>query len=137
MKPTQSNSNTTTLIRVPKVLVVENDEDTLELLKFALTRIGVTGIHQAKDGTEALTLLRKDLFSLILCDWNMPKMSGLELLRSKKTLAKGSRTPFVFITAEGSKEKVIEACKEGASDYIVKPWNLEILTAKVKKYIDI
>ena len=63
-------------------------------------------------------------------------MSGLELLREKKNLLKSRRTPFMFITAEASKEKVIEACKEGASDYIVKPWNLEILSTKVKKFVD-
>lgn len=124
------------LSKTPKILVVENDEDTLELLLFALSQIGLTGIQFARNGYDALQLLKEDVFSLILCDWNMPRMSGLELLREKKNLLKSRRTPFMFITAEASKEKVIEACKEGASDYIVKPWNLEILSTKVKKFVD-
>jgi len=67
----------------------------------------------------------------------MPNMLGIDLLKQKKEIAKSRDTPFIFITSENSEENVIRACQEGAIDYIVKPWNMEILTAKLAKYLNI
>ena len=120
-----------------RILIVEDDKDTLILLKLALKTLKSIPIDHANDGIEALKYLKKEHYSLILSDWMMPNMHGIDLLKKKKELRLAKNTPFIFISAENSRENVIEACKEGAVDYIVKPWNMHVLTTKLEKYLNL
>ena len=120
-----------------RVLIVEDDKDTLILLKLCLKSLKAFSIVHAKDGIEAVKFLEDESFSLILSDWMMPNMLGIDLLRRKKDLPKAKNTPFIFITSENSPENVILACQEGAVDYIVKPWNMQVLTTKLQKYLNL
>jgi len=120
-----------------RILIVENDKDTLVLLKLSIKSLTAVSIEHAKDGVEAIKFLKKESFSLILSDWMMPNMLGIELLKRKMELPLAKNTPFIFISSENAPENIIEACKEGAVDYIVKPWNMHVLTSKLQKYLNL
>jgi two-component system chemotaxis response regulator CheY len=88
---------------------------------------------EAEDGQAALQQLITQKVDIVFCDWNMPKMSGIELLTKIRTMDTLKTVPFIMVTSESAKYSVIEALKAGASDYIVKPVNEKILSEKLKK----
>lgn len=114
-----------------KILVIDDDDDTRSMLRFSLKHIGFPNVSLAQDGAEGVRMLETQRFDLILCDWNMPKMSGIEVLKHVRSSPTGKITPFIMLTAEGSKERVMEALEGGVTDYIVKPWTTDTLTAKL------
>jgi two-component system chemotaxis response regulator CheY len=87
----------------------------------------------ADDGSTALPMLQAGNYDFVISDWNMPKMEGLELLRAIRADAKLTKTPVLLVTAESKKEKIIEAVKAGVNDYVVKPFNAEIIKAKIAR----
>lgn len=118
------------------VLIVDDFATMRRILKNILRQIGFTNIREAEDGKAALTELKKEQFNLILCDWNMPEMSGLELLQKIKSENGLKDIPFVMVTAEAKKDSIIEAVKTGVSSYIVKPFTAETIGEKLKKIFD-
>ncbi len=115
------------------VLVVDDFSTMRRILKNILKELGFANISEADNGKNALKELKKNEYGLVLCDWNMPEMSGLELLaavRGDETL-KG--TPFVMVTAEAQKENILEAVKAGVSSYVVKPFTAETIGGKLEK----
>jgi two-component system chemotaxis response regulator CheY len=88
---------------------------------------------EAKDGEEALELLGTETIHLILLDWNMPKLSGIDFLKQVRTIDKYKDLPIIMVTSEAAKFNVIEALKNGATDYITKPINLELFKSKLDK----
>lgn len=116
-----------------KVLVVDDFATMRRILKNILKQIGFTNISEADDGKTALTELKKEKFDLILCDWNMPQMSGLELLTALKSDNGLKDIPFVMVTAEAQKDNILEAVKEGVNSYVVKPFTAETIGEKLKK----
>ncbi|WP_425221323.1 response regulator [Pseudomonas sp.] len=116
------------------VLIVDDAPFIRDLVKKALrSHFPGLQIEEAVNGRKAQQLLSRTGFDLILCDWEMPEMSGLELLQWFRTQPEQGSTPFVMVTSRGDKENVVEAIQAGVSDYIGKPFSNEQLIAKVKK----
>ncbi len=114
-----------------KILVVDDYNTMLRILANLLKQLSFTNVDTAMDGTEALRKLRSDTFGLVISDWNMEPMTGIELLREVRGDEKLKHLPFIMITAESKTENVIAAQQAGVSNYIVKPFNAETLKGKM------
>lgn len=114
-----------------KVLVVDDYRTMLRILRNLLRQLDFRNVHEATDGTEALTKLREGGFGLVISDWNMEPMTGIQLLREVRADEKLRHIPFIMVTAESKPENVIAAKQAGVSNYIVKPFNAETLKAKM------
>jgi two-component system chemotaxis response regulator CheY len=119
-----------------KVLVVDDFATMRRILKNVLRQIGFTKIIEADDGSTALAVLKNDNVDLILSDWNMPKVSGLELLKSIRSDESMKDLPFLMVTAEGQKDSVIRAVQAGVSNYIVKPFTADTIKEKLEQIFD-
>jgi two-component system, chemotaxis family, chemotaxis protein CheY len=118
-----------------KVLVVDDFATMRRIVTNVLKQVGFKNISEADDGTTALQLLKKEQFDLVLCDWNMPKMSGLELLKTVRADESLKSLPFVMVTAEAEKQNIIDAVQAGVSNYVVKPFTAETVTQKLEKVL--
>lgn len=116
-----------------KVLVVDDFATMRRIIKGVLRQIGLKNFREAEDGKEALQLMKSEKFDLVLCDWNMPGMPGIELLKLVRADDELKDTPFVMVTAEAQKENILEAVKSGVSNYIVKPFTANAVEEKLKK----
>jgi two-component system chemotaxis response regulator CheY len=113
-----------------KALVVD---DSMTIRRIVIKALGIAGIAEATeagDGVEAISAAQADQFDLILLDWNMPKMPGIDTLRALRQA--GNKTPVIMVTTEAEKSRVIEAIKAGANDYLIKPFSPDQLAAKVR-----
>ena len=118
-----------------KVLVVDDFATMRRIVKNILKDIGFTNIAEAEDGAVALKQLQTGPVDLIICDWNMPNMSGLDLLKAVRADDKLKAIPFVMVTAEAQKTRVVEAVQAGVSNYIVKPFTADAVKEKLKKVL--
>jgi two-component system chemotaxis response regulator CheY len=117
-----------------KVLVVDDFPTMRRIVKNLLKQLGFENIDEAEDGEQALQRLKAGGYGLVISDWNMPNMEGIELLRNvRKQPEPLNNIPFLMVTAEAEKEKVIEAIKAGVDNYVVKPFTAEILKEKLEK----
>ncbi|RLC23759.1 MAG: response regulator [Deltaproteobacteria bacterium] len=116
-----------------KVLVVDDFATMRRILRNILKQIGFTNINEADDGKSALKMLKKERFDLVMCDWNMPEMPGIELLKAIRSDEELKDLPFVMVTAEAQKENILEAVKAGVSNYVVKPFTAETIGEKLEK----
>ncbi|MFH2045463.1 MAG: chemotaxis response regulator CheY [Pseudomonadota bacterium] len=116
-----------------KVLVVDDFATMRRIVKNILKQIGFSNIIEAEDGKSALKLLQNDSFDLIMCDWNMPEMPGIDLLAKIRADEQLKTIPFVMVTAEAQKNNILDAVKAGVSSYIVKPFTAETVDQKLKK----
>lgn len=116
-----------------KILVVDDHESMRRIEKQILNDLGFANVDTADDGATALPMLRSGHYDFVISDWNMPIMEGLDLLRAIRADDKLARLPVLLVTAESKKEKIIEAAKAGINDYVVKPFNAEILRAKIDR----
>ena len=119
-----------------KVLVVDDFSTMRRIVKNILRQLGFENILEADDGMSALDVLRSQSIDFIISDWNMPRLSGIELLKAVRTSEEWKDLPFLMVTAEGQKENVIEAVKAKVSNYIVKPFTPETLAEKIKKIFE-
>ncbi len=120
-----------------KVLVVDDFPTMRRIVKNLLKQLGFENIDEAEDGVQALNKLRSGNYGLVVSDWNMPNMEGIDLLRNIRQEAEPLKNiPFLMVTAEAEKEKVIEAIKSGVDNYIVKPFTAEVLKEKLEKIAD-
>ncbi|QDT06933.1 Chemotaxis protein CheY [Rubripirellula lacrimiformis] len=117
----------------PKVLLVDDSGVMRKIIMRALNAINVSDIIEAADGELALAAFNAGAFDLVLTDWNMPNMSGLDLLKAIR--ATGSKVPVILITTESEKERVLEAIQAGANNYLVKPFDQDQLLDKLQRYI--
>lgn len=113
------------------VLVVDDYTTMFRIIQGMLKKLGFNDIDHAKDGGEALDMLGKKNYGLIVSDWNMAPMDGLELLKRVRATAATKAIPVIMVTAESRPENVIAAKEAGASDYILKPFSHEALKTKV------
>lgn len=113
------------------ILIVDDYKTMLRIIRNLLRQLGFINIEEATDGSMALQMLRGGNFGLVISDWNMEPMTGLQLLREVRADAKLKATPFIMVTAESKSENVIAAKEAGVSNYIVKPFNAETLQAKM------
>ena len=116
-----------------KILVVDDHESMRRIEKQILNDLGFCNVDLADDGTTALPMLQNGDYDFVISDWNMPNMEGLELLKAIRADARIGKTPVLLVTAESKKEKIIEAAKAGVNDYVVKPFNAEIIKAKIAR----
>ena len=116
-----------------KVLVVDDFATMRRIVKGVLKQLGFNDIIEAEDGDLAFKELKREKIGLIVSDWNMPNMTGLDLLKAVKEDASLKDIPFLMVTAEGQKENVIQAVQAGVSNYIVKPFTPETFSAKLEK----
>jgi len=115
------------------VLIVDDYKTMLRIIRNLLKQIEFENVEEATDGTTALTKLRSGSFGLIISDWNMEPMTGLQLLQEVRSDPRLRSTPFIMITAESKVENVVAAKAAGVSNYIVKPFNAETLKEKIEK----
>lgn len=115
-----------------KVLVVDDFTTMRKIVRNILKEIGFENIMEADDGTTALHLLKNEKVGLVVTDWNMPHMTGLELLKQIRQNPQTAKIPVLMVTAEGLKENVLEAVKAGVNNYVVKPFSAEVLQEKIK-----
>lgn len=113
------------------VMVVDDHGMTRDLVRTILRGIGFTNILTVENGRAAYKMLESDNVKLIICDWNMPGGSGIELLRAVREHPQFKDVPFLMLTAEAYKESVEEAIKQGVSDYVAKPFTADVLVAKI------
>ncbi len=114
-----------------QVLIVDDYKTMLRIIRNLLRQLGFENVDEATDGSMALQMLRAGSYGLVISDWNMEPMTGLQLLREVRADAKLKPTPFIMVTAESKSENVIAAKEAGVSNYIVKPFNAETLKAKM------
>jgi len=117
------------------ILIVDDYKTMLRIIRNLLRQLGFTNIDEATDGSQALQKLRQANFDLIISDWNIEPMTGLQLLREVRADAKLKHIPFIMVTAESKSENVIAAKEAGVSNYIVKPFNAETLKGKMVSVI--
>jgi two-component system chemotaxis response regulator CheY len=117
------------------VLIVDDYKTMLRIIRNLLKQIDFENVEEASDGAEALAKLQAGNFDLIISDWNMEPMTGLQLLQHVRSDPKLKSTPFIMVTAESKTENVIVAKQAGVSNYIVKPFNAETLRAKIQKVL--
>ena len=104
------------------ILVVDDFATMRRIVKNILKQLGYENILEADDGASALEVLKREKIQFIISDWNMPQMSGIELLKTVRATEAWKNLPFLMVTAEGQKENVIEAVKNRVDNYIIKPF---------------
>ena len=118
-----------------RILVVDDNQPARQLIKSTLALAGYTGITEAIDGSKALEVLQKRKFDLIICDWDMPGTSGIDVLRAVRADEALSATPFLMVTANQQREFVEAAIEAGVNDYVAKPYRLSTLNEKAAKLL--
>jgi two-component system chemotaxis response regulator CheY len=119
-----------------RILVVDDFSTMRRIIKNILRQLGYNNIVEADDGTTAWDILNKDQIDFIISDWNMPKMTGIELLRKVRGSEEFADMPFLMVTAEAQQENIIEAVQAKVSNYIVKPFTADTLGQKIDKIFD-
>ena len=116
-----------------KILVVDDFSTMRRIVKNILRQLNFANILEADDGSTALEVLQREKIDMVVSDWNMPKMTGLELLKAVRADDALKHIPFLMVTAEAQQENIIEAVKSGVSNYIVKPFTAETLSQKINQ----
>jgi two-component system, chemotaxis family, chemotaxis protein CheY len=113
------------------VLIVDDYKTMLRIIENLLKQLGFKNVHQATDGSMALKVLHDMPIGLVISDWNMQPMTGLQLLKEVRADSALKAVPFIMITAESKTENVVAAKEAGVNNYIVKPFNAETLKQKI------
>ena len=118
-----------------RILIVDDFATMRKVIRNLLKQGGYKNITEAEDGVVALRILKSQKMDFVISDWNMPNMTGLELLKAVRVDNELSSLPFLMVTAEGLKENVVLAIKAGVSGYIVKPFTADALSEKIEKTV--
>lgn len=116
-----------------KILVVDDFATMRRILRNLLKELGYSNVDEAEDGVAAMHKLRSQPFDFVISDWNMPNMTGIELLRTIRDDQQLRHLPVLMVTAEAKKENIIAAAQAGASGYVVKPFTAATLDEKLRK----
>ena len=119
-----------------KFLVVDDFSTMRRIVRNLLKELGYTNVDEAEDGSVGLQKLKSGNFQFVVTDWNMPVMTGIELLKAIRADATLKHLPVLMITAEAKKENIVEAAQSGASGYIVKPFTAATLEEKLNKIFE-
>lgn len=119
-----------------KILIVDDFSTMRRIIKNLLRDLGFTNTADADDGTTALPLLQSGNFDFLVTDWNMPGMTGIDLLKAVRADPKLSTLPVLMVTAEQKREQIIEAAQAGVNGYIVKPFTAITLKEKIEKIFE-
>lgn len=113
------------------VLIVDDYSTMLRIIRNLLKQVGFTNVDEASDGGEAFQMMKLKQYGLVISDWNMEPVTGIQFLREVRKDAELRATPFIMVTAESKTENVVEARKAGVSNYIVKPFSSDVLKQKI------
>ena len=119
-----------------RVLVVDDFSTMRRIIKNLLTDLGFNNTVEADDGNSALVVLRREPVDLVITDWNMPGMSGIELLRAIRADDQLRTMPVLMVTAEAKREQIIDAAQAGVNGYIIKPFTAQTLEEKLGKIFE-
>ena len=122
-------------VMATQVLIVDDYATMRRILRNLLDQIGFKNVTEASDGADALSKLRGGNFGMVISDWNMEPMTGLQLLQEVRKDGKLKDVPFIMVTAESKVDNVVTAKAAGVSNYIVKPFNAETLREKISKVL--
>lgn len=115
------------------ILIVDDYKTMLRIIRNLLKQLGFDNVDEAMDGGEALQKIEQKQYGLVISDWNMEPMTGIDLLKNVRS--KGNKIPFIMITAESKTENVLAAREAGVNNYIVKPFNADTLKTKIASVI--
>lgn len=116
-----------------KIMVVDDMSTMRRIVRNVLKQIGFTNVEEAENGKEALDKLKTEPYGFVVSDWNMPVMTGIDMLRAIRADGTLKDIPVLMVTAEAQKENIVEAVQAGVSNYIVKPFTAEALQEKMGK----
>ncbi|MBI3584782.1 MAG: chemotaxis response regulator CheY [Nitrospinae bacterium] len=116
-----------------KVLLVDDFATMRKIVRNILGQLGIKNVDEADDGSTALPKLKQNKYDIVISDWNMPKMTGLDLLKAVRSDENLKSLPFLMVTAEALKDNIVAAAQAGISDYVVKPFTAATLEEKLKK----
>ncbi|MCR9256863.1 MAG: response regulator [Alphaproteobacteria bacterium] len=117
------------------ILIVDDYKTMLRIIRNLLKQLGFNNVDEASDGEAALRKIQEKKFGLVISDWNMEPMTGLQLLKKVRSDPKTAKMPFIMVTAESKTENVVAAKKAGVNNYIVKPFNAATLKGKMTAVI--
>jgi two-component system chemotaxis response regulator CheY len=116
-----------------KILVVDDFSTMRRIVRNILKQLGFSNIEDAEDGDVALEKLKQGDYEFVITDWNMPNMTGLDLLKNIRADDKLKDTKVLLVTAEAEKENVVQAAQAGVNDYVVKPFTADVLQQKIDR----
>ena len=119
-----------------KILIVDDFSTMRRIIKNLLRDLGYNNTQESDDGANALPILQKGSFDFLVTDWNMPGMTGIELLKAVRSDPSISSLPVLMVTAEQKKEQIVEAAQAGVNGYIVKPFTATTLKEKIDKIFE-
>jgi len=119
-----------------KVLIVDDFSTMRRIIKNLMRDLGFNNTSEADDGNTALPMLKSGGYDFLITDWNMPGMTGIDLLRAVRNDPDMANLPVLLVTAEAKKEQIIEAAQAGVNGYIVKPFNVATLKEKIEKIFE-
>ena len=119
-----------------KILVVDDFQTMRRIVRGVLKELGFTNVVEADNGVRALEILKGGKIDFIVSDWNMPEMTGIELLKTIRAATEWKDLPFLMVTAEGKSEQVLEAVKNRVNNYVIKPFTPATLEEKIKKIFE-
>jgi len=135
-QPHRSEVGRTRLTKAANILIAEDYQVMRSTIKGILRQMGFSSFEEAMDGTSALALLKKAPIDIIISDWNMPNMTGIELLEFVRSTESIKNTPFLLITANNQRDMILEALEKKASDYLIKPFSPDLLKKKISRFVE-
>lgn len=119
-----------------RILIVDDFSTMRRIIKNLLNDLGFSNTAEAEDGGAAMTMIRGGGFRFVITDWNMPGVTGIELLRMIRADPTHGKLPVLMVTAESKREQIIEAAQAGVSGYVIKPFNAQTLAEKMGKIFE-
>ncbi|MBZ0071778.1 MAG: chemotaxis response regulator CheY [Thiohalobacteraceae bacterium] len=119
-----------------KILIVDDFSTMRRIIKNLLRDLGFNNTQEADDGNTALPMLQSGNFDFLVTDWNMPGMTGIDLLKAVRADAKLASLPVLMVTAEAKKDQIVEAAQAGVNGYIVKPFTAITLKEKIDRIFE-
>jgi two-component system chemotaxis response regulator CheY len=119
-----------------KILIVDDFSTMRKIIKNLLRDLGFTNMSEADDGTTALPILLSGNFDFLITDWNMPGMSGIDLLNHVRADNRIKHLPVLMVTAEAKREQIIKAAQAGVNGYVIKPFTAQVLKEKIEKIFE-
>lgn len=119
-----------------KILIVDDFSTMRRIIKNLLRDLGFTNTAEADDGATALPMLQNGNYDFLITDWNMPGMTGIELLRAVRADDRLKDMPILMVTAEAKRDQIVEAAQAGVNGYVVKPFTAAVLKEKIEKIFE-
>lgn len=119
-----------------KILIVDDFSTMRRIIKNLLRDLGFTNTHEADDGSSGLPLLKNGDFDFLITDWNMPGMTGIDLLKALRADEKTKKIPVLMVTAEAKRDQIVMAAEAGVNGYVVKPFTAQTLQEKIEKIFE-